>query len=90
MKVEVTAEDIALGCRMRAHACPVARAVSRASGLHATVNGKLIAVFASPGDMIADDWQFRAVKQWDTPPDVARKIVDYDFGRDMEPFSFEL
>lgn len=88
MLVDVTAEDIALGCRSAASHCPVARAVARAATVgHVSVDHRYINVYAEQvnpfkaGDLI---------KQWDTPDQVEKAIDLFDDCGTMDPFTFEL
>jgi hypothetical protein len=91
MRVEVTAEDIRLGGRGEGANCPVARAVSRASGSPwVWVSDSLTGIFFCKEDADSSEFWDKALKKWDTPPAIGKIIWDYDSGRGMSPFSFEL
>jgi hypothetical protein len=78
IRVDVTTEDIEHGDRQSYVTCPVALAVRR-------VMGRLIEV-SNRGWVITEDEEANA----DLPDDVTERIIDYDEGGAMEPFSFEL
>lgn len=91
MLVEVTQEDINLGCRAVAENCPVARALMRATGIiHVYVCRAFLGVYSCKGDMFTEDFGKRCLKKWDTPERVAKIISAYDATGFMNPFSFEL
>jgi len=77
MLVEVTAEDIANGTRASCANCPVARAVHRALGSPANVG--LFEIWAND--------PFRQVK---TTRAVRKFICDFDDGKPVAPFSFDI
>lgn len=86
IKVTVTAEDIANGCRYKARRCPTARALERALGERVSVGPVLL----------ADGEVWRAVLL-DRPgafvvlPNVCVvQINAFDDGRLMSPFEFEI
>ncbi len=93
MKVQVTAEDITEGCPINTLKCPVARAVSRAAGLPASVHWNKILVFDKPDEKGEYDSGFReerVFKEWDTPPEVTEQIKLFDDHQLISPFEFEL
>lgn len=80
MKVFVTQDDIRLGVPRSSAACPVGRAIKRATGLpnvHVAV-----AIKASSESGLT--WL------WETPPEVLYFISDLDRGIPVKPFEFEL
>lgn len=81
MKVEVTAEDIAMGQRYSAEKCPVALAIERATGRRA-IAGLTTIHWYPPGE----SWMCRQ----GLPREVARFIRAFDHGRPVSPFSFSL
>lgn len=95
MNIDVTKDDIDGGCWRNGYNCPVARAVLRATGMRGVfVSGSIIAVFdhelnrGFPVGIRAVKKD--AVKWWQTPPDVARRIRNYDDALGMYPFEFDL
>lgn len=93
MRVDVTEEDIRLGCRVKTMRCPVARALSRASGLPAYISLSRIRLLSCdvPEDVAAcPDLEDITVKKWDMPADIREIIEVFDQSCSMEPFSFEL
>jgi hypothetical protein len=90
MKVQVLDADIAYGCRMNTLECPVARAVSRATGMLASVHWNKIILFSNKKEAEMMDWHDRVVKEWDTPSEVVRMIRRFDEGLPVCPFEFEL
>lgn len=81
MLIEVTAEDIRDGIRNSCRLCPVARAIQRATGLD------LVWVSSS---FVEFRHQDQPLKVLDLPSEAAKWIRDYDLGRGMQPFSFDL
>lgn len=91
MRVDVTEEDIRLGCRMKTMRCPIARALSRASGLAAYIGVRELRLLSCdvPEDVAAcPDLDAITVKKWDTPVNLRRKIEAFDRDGVMAPFSF--
>lgn len=78
MLVEVTLEDIRLGQKQNCQHCPVARALWRAM----PIEGKFI--FVGVWNVQLRD------KEYPLPEVVSRFIRDFDSGKNVEPFSFEL
>ena len=80
IRITVTAEHIRDGFRGSSSGCPVARAFKeRMACLNIIVGGG----FAQP----FDDWRTKFAT-YNIPPDVRYKILRYDLGDPMEPFSF--
>lgn len=79
--IEVTAEDIEKGFRMDSRCCPIARACARAFGHEATVDTLFIVDRAAFEE---DDVEYH------TPQSAVTFIEEFDAGRPVEPFSFEL
>jgi hypothetical protein len=83
MLVEVTADDIAIGKRGMPWCCPIARAIKRARGASRVIIG-IFKGLAYEGDTA------HRVVLFDIP-EVARSFIsDFDSGRPVEPFSFEI
>jgi hypothetical protein len=83
MRVEVTADDIANGKRGLPWCCPIARAIKRASG------GSRVSIGTFNG--LAYDWGTAHPAVFFDLPEVARCFIsDFDSGRPVEPFSFEI
>ena len=82
MLVKVTQADIDAGYQADCDNCPVALALQRATALPLVVSQTVI--------NLPDGKSGGVPRWWDTPPDVAAKITDFDEGRGMEPFSFEI
>lgn len=89
MKVEVTAEDIAIGKPHDPYLCPVGRALARALGIP-------LQPFIE-----ADDWRgiaFAVYGQrmrvgshyWTGPQKVGQFITAWEGKQDVEPFSFKV
>jgi hypothetical protein len=84
MRVQVTQEDIEQGEQGSCKHCPIAIAVSRATGKKAYVGYDGISTGELPGPMFEPRWQYET-------PKVARDfIVDFDYGLPTHPFEFEL
>ncbi len=83
MRIEVTADDIAMGQRGSCCKCPIALAVARAlklNGMVVDVNGLRVFVGA-----------FGRPRRVYGLPENARAFVDaFDAGRATRPFEFEL
>lgn len=78
MKVNVRRWDIWFGEQKSADDCPIARAVKRATGRHD--------VCVKPNCI----YFFRANKYVTIPYEVTDFIYNFDWGRNVKPFSFEL
>lgn len=77
IKVNVTALDIRDGVRSDIGACPIARAVKRSK--------------RSRGDVWAGPVHISTgLLVYKTPPNVRQWMENYDDGREVEPFTFEL
>lgn len=76
MRVQVTQDDIAHGTRKNACKCPVARALMRQ-----TANSFWS---VSPSRMSCDN------RHYTSPKSVVQFIHDFDRGRPVKPFEFEL
>jgi hypothetical protein len=74
--IDVTADDIANGVRGRCSTCPVALAVRRVPGLEKWEVGGMSA--------------FYGASSFPLPCAASRFIMDFDGGRPVEPFSFEV
>ena len=81
INVEVTSEDIEQGQRLNLRSCPVARAMTRATGQTVSVSGAGAWLYAKHNDK-----QVMAVYQF--PNHVVSNIIDFDNGKDMTPMSF--
>ena len=87
MRIEVTAEDIAKGERLRACRCPVALALSRAGFEEPEVYPSYGPDDYSPGgagEIIAGGDRFAL------PLTVDRFVAAFDEGKPVEPFAFDL
>ena len=82
MRIEVTAEDIAAGCRRDRFGCPLARAAAR-------VVGKSLDV-----DRATISWQADAPSHGFVtlylPPDVWVWVLGFDHGARSSPITFDL
>ena len=78
LTIEVTQEDIDLGCKQETKACMVWRAVNRCT------EGSLENLSVGYGYI---DWRTGFAK---LPGDVVHKILAWDSGFKTQPFSFEL
>lgn len=76
--IRVSQEDIDNGKRAHVTECMVARAMKRALGVEVMV--------AFKGAVLTDG----SGKSFRLPDEVAEKILTWDIGAKMEPFSFEL
>jgi hypothetical protein len=77
IRVSVTAADITAGTRGRARSCPVCLAMNRATGKKG-VAGRLLL------------WPDDRAGHVATPPAVAAWMEDFDEGRPVRPFTFEI
>lgn len=75
MKIQVTEEDIALGVPLKNVLCPVARAITRAVGKEACVTNLYYSI---------DTFEFPL------PVVAIDFIANFDIGRPVKPFEFEL
>ena len=83
--VDVTAEDIAAGCKLQAHACPVARALQRVLccwSVYVSVGDERSA-FIQIGD-------YTARIRIKCPKRVFQFATEFDLGLPVKPFSFVL
>lgn len=78
MKIVVTQNDIERGTRYRACACPVALAIKRRTSRECEVAGRYM-IFRSDINT-----------KYDLPTPVRKFVVDFDTGKPVKPFSFEL
>lgn len=98
MKVHVTPGDITHGTSWDGYRCPIARAVLRATGMQAAFASSIyIAVYdhhlcpKCPGNAVQiRHYRHHAIKWWETPPEAAKRIINYDRNEWMIPFIFEL
>lgn len=84
MRIEVTADDIAKGKRKSCDACPVARAIHRATG-----DGWNAVVYKDNCIAVADDDDWDR-EEFTPPPEVAQFVKDFDAGRPVTPITFDL
>ena len=75
MKVQVTEEDIAKGVPLKIHKCPVARAIARVVGKEVRVANLSYSFDGS---------------EFPLPSVAIDFIADFDIGRPVQPFEFEL
>jgi len=80
MKIEVTEQDIENGRRGDPKCCAIGRALDRAGVVHFGVMG--------PAVLIANESRLSTARL--LPASVQRWILDFDAGKPVEPFSFEL
>ena len=80
MLIEVTRDDVGNGQRFCSDSCPVALAIKRATGA-------FFVVMTCEHVMITKGVSKQIVR---LPPDVIEKVLRFDRGHAMEPFSFEL
>ena len=80
MKINVTNEDIERGQQSDPHACAVARAMGRAGLDHFGVMGSSVMVADPSGNLVSSL----------LPPKVRAWISDFDAGKLVTPFTFEL
>ena len=76
--INVTARDIEKGSRAEPESCPVARALSRAFRSQAIVGTRDV------------DFNDGSLKTIFLPADAVRFILDFDRGRPVRPFKFEV
>lgn len=76
--VQVTRDDIQYGTRSSESACPIARAVARATGKQAHVSGTRIKIGANT----------LSVRRLPTTPKQAKFVRDFDNNAKVEPFDF--
>lgn len=76
MKIEVTQEDINKGEVTECRRCPIALAVIRATG------NKYV--------LVDSDYTHVGTKFCPTPVTAKRFIRNFDYGNDVQPFTFEL
>jgi len=80
MLIEVTRDDIRRGHPEDDCRCPVSLAIRRAVGLDTSVgDGVIVVDYATP-------WQ---IEIW-SPEEVIQFVEDFDAGRKVKPFAFEL
>lgn len=79
MNVQVSKGHIETGQKQKCQSCPVALALAEATGVlwHVT-----------PSYLIV--WRGRLVPHVTTPEEVQRFIRDFDAGKAVQPFSFEI
>jgi hypothetical protein len=83
MRIEVTQEDIDNGLRGNCRQCPIALVVARSTGaLYVSVNSGIQWSYFR-GCVSPEHWRR-------IPLEVFRFMSDFDRGRPVEPFSFEL
>ncbi len=80
MKIQVTQEDINQGVRQECEKCPIALAVIRAIGPQA----------ATMRISVDDAWVDIGEESWCLPRSAARFVSDFDSGKAVTPFEFEL
>jgi hypothetical protein len=80
MKIEVNEHDIEQGRRRDLKCCAIGRALDRAGVVHFGVTG--------PAVLLANELRLSTARL--LPPFVQRWILDFDAGKLVEPFSFEL
>jgi len=80
MKITVTQEDIEQGQRCEPNTCAIARAFLRAGVKHLGVMGRTVMVANPPGHLVSLLLP-RAVRNW---------IVDFDAGKFVVPFAFDI
>jgi hypothetical protein len=79
MRINVTQEDINKGCQNDSGTCPIALALSRATGNAVHVR----AIYASV-------YNWSLLYTTDLPIEARLFIRDFDSGKHVDPFSFEL
>ena len=79
MLITVTQKDIDLGIRKNCRVCPVALAVYRAINLPIEVSAFNVCHEGPYGEIIAP-----------LPPEATRFILDFDAGKEVGPFTFDL
>lgn len=80
MRIQVTAEDIAMGIRCAVRLCPVARAFQRATG-HTDITVSSVAVWHDTG--------LSLVLLCSLPYEAVRFVAAFDIGDSVCPFEFE-
>lgn len=78
--IRVTAKDIEIGIPKDEGTCPIALAASRVFKRKMYVSRQHI----WPDDFETERWQI------DIPGYVGKEIFDYDHGKQMKPFSFQV
>lgn len=81
MEISVTKEDIKKGNQGHCRDCPIALAASRAFGVDVLVRSRYVAVDAVPGGRNAI---------YSLPENARNFINNFDNGRPVRPFRFEL
>lgn len=88
MKISVTAEDIAAGVpsgAFRCEHCPIARAIARAVD-----RAPLAVLVGIDRARLHNDARGSDVWQVELPAVASEFIVDFDLGRPVKPFDFDL
>lgn len=81
IRIDVTEEDIQAGRRRNGLQCPLALALQRGLGRMVVVN---YASYSRPCPGVAEpDYRY-------LPSDVVRWRIDFDAGKPVSPFSFEI
>lgn len=78
MIIKVTEQDIERGSRVFSDHCPVALAINRATGRHAIVYHHAIKI----GELSRIEYP--------VPDKVREFIQDFDSGKEVQPFEFDL
>lgn len=80
MIINVTQDHINIGCERNSTNCPVALALTEATGQSARVNANSIYLEKPDGNDL----------MYESPIDVYFFVLAFDAGRFVQPFSFEL
>jgi hypothetical protein len=88
LTVHVTEQDIAKGVKHQCDRCPVARAVTRATGKPCLASGFQLDFYES-ADAFEDDTVFASFEV-PTPAPVKMFMQAFDRGEDVAPFAFEI
>ena len=88
MRVHVTLEDIALGIRRNSCECPIARAIKREYQMDCEVYpsfGKVLQFINRNEDSV-----YEAHTRYSLPFHASQWAADFDEGKEVGPFEFEL
>ena len=88
--VEVTQDDIDNGKPQQAYACPIALAASRTTGFPQDQVGvsDLLCVYGNRLDRYGPEDEREVLATYDLTGDAMTFIIDFDRGKEVEPFTF--
>ena len=89
---EITKKDIKMGERSMSRCCPIALAINRAEGINPEVTNWTALVIQDQYEICDEhgkaEYQIKPIDDdaWNTLSDF---VVDFDKGKDVEPFEFK-